>query len=90
MWLPVDGAGTPGEGDSALAVHARRIRVELQGLLHTLQHALDLTTCEARDTSSAPLATARAQRRENKQELQQEMDHWCRCSASRNLLVFSK
>lgn len=67
-------------------IHARGISGELQGVLDTLMHALDMTTCEVVDSSSVRLASLRADRRESEQLLQQEMDHWCRCTYITQLL----
>lgn len=58
--------------------HARCISPALQNLMDTLVYALDMSTCEVLDSCSEPLAAVRAAQRENKQQLQQEMDHWCR------------
>lgn len=77
--MRVDGGVETMGGNSGLENHARGISAVLQGLLDTLMHALDMTTCEALDRSSALLAEVRAKRSENKQKLQQEIDHWCRC-----------
>jgi hypothetical protein len=66
-------------GVSALSIHAQDISAELQGVLDTLEHALDLSTCEVLDGSSERLGVVRVKRRENTQQLQQEIDHWCRC-----------
>ena len=62
---------------SALAVHAMHVVPQLQGLVDTIAHAIDLDKSTILDRSSAPLAAARLARRENAAALDAEMNRWC-------------
>lgn len=65
------------EDMEALAAHAECVSPRLQGLVDEIARAIDLQSSVIRDESSAALASARAQRKENAAELTKEINHWC-------------